>query len=144
MHQVEAIVSDKLKQANLRPTRQRMVIGERLWSGENRHVTAEQLHTECKEAHSPVSMATVYNTVHQFVDAGLLKEVVVASGSSYFDTNTEPHHHFYYEDSGMLEDIAAEEIAIPSIPKPAIADGKVQSIEVIIRVSGDSAPQSAA
>ncbi len=85
MPQTEQVVSKKLAQASLRPTRQRMSIGAKLWGrAGNRHVTAEQLHQECQLSPSPVSMATVYNTLHQFVDAGLLREVVVDSGCSYF------------------------------------------------------------
>lgn len=130
----ESIVSEKLRHVGLRPTRQRLVLGGLLWRGGNRHVTAEQLHTECGEAGSPVSMATVYNTLHQFVSAGLLREVVVDSGSSYFDTNTSPHHHFYFEDTGYLEDIPADKIAIPSVPEPVGKSGRVKSIEVIVRL----------
>lgn len=132
---------DRLKQSGLRPTKQRVILGNLLWHGENRHVTAEQLHNECKQTGDSVSMATVYNTLHQFVDAGLLKEVVVDSGSSYFDTNTRPHHHFYYEDTGELEDIPADEIHIPSVPKPSLA-GKITSVEVIIRLRSDGKPAS--
>lgn len=135
MPKLEYIITEKLKKASLRPTRQRLIIGELLWSGENRHVTAEQLHTECKDAGTPVSMATVYNTLHQFVDAGLLNEVVIGSGCSYFDTNTMPHHHFYFEDTGALEDIPAEKIQLPSLPKPQGHDGQLKSVEVIIRMN---------
>ena len=80
-----------------------------------------------------VSMATVYNTLHQFVDARLLREVVVSGGCSYFDTNTEPHYHFLHEDSGELEDIPAERIVMPAIPQPGVGK-KIASVDVIIRV----------
>lgn len=137
---MSASVSEMLRVNGLRPTRQRMILGGLLFGDEMRHVTAEQLHTESQEAGTPVSMATVYNTLHQFVEAGLLKEVIVDSGSSYFDTNTKPHHHFYYEDSGMLEDIAFDAIEIPSVPMPSNAQAQVKSIEVVIRVASQGAP----
>ncbi len=128
-------ISDCLKDAGLRPTRQRIMLGTLLWSGENRHVTPEQLHTESRNANMQVSMATVYNTLHQFVDAGLLKEVVVDGGRSYFDTNTEPHHHFLYEATGELEDIPADQIEMPHIPVPkGCMPNQVSSVDVIIRV----------
>lgn len=128
-------ISDRLKEAGLRPTRQRIMLGTLLWSGNNRHVTAEQLHTESRNANMQVSMATVYNTLHQFVDAGLLKEVVVDGGRSYFDTNTKPHHHFLYEATGELEDIPAEQIDLPHIPVPqGCVPNQVSSVDVIIRV----------
>jgi Fur family iron response transcriptional regulator len=136
MPKTEQIVSDKLAQASLRPTRQRISIGKKLWGcDKNRHVTAEQLHQECQASSAPVSMATVYNTLHQFVDAGLIKEVVVDSGCSYFDTNMKPHHHFYYESSGQLEDIDADLVDVASIPTPSMASGAIQSVELIIRVA---------
>ena len=76
-----------------------------LFDGGDRHVTAEQLHGEALAAAIPVSLATVYNTLHQFTDAGLLREVVVEPGRSYFDTNIADHHHFFCEASGLLQDI---------------------------------------
>lgn len=136
MPKIEEMVSAKLTQAALRPTRQRVSIGRKLWGGAcDRHVTAEQLHQECQSSNVPVSMATVYNTLHQFVEAGLLKEVVVDSGCSYFDTNIEPHHHFYYEANGELEDIDIDLVDMASIPKPNMGAGSIQSVEVIIRVA---------
>lgn len=133
MEQFEVKAADKLRSAQLRPTRQRLMLGSLLWHNGHRHVTAEQLHTEAKQAGMQVSMATVYNTLHQFVDAELLREVVIDGSCSYFDTNTEPHHHFLYEATGELEDIPADQIALPSIPMPTKA-GNINSVDVIIRV----------
>ena len=128
-------ITEKLKAAGLRPTRQRLMLGSLLWcSGINRHVTAEQLHSESRKANMQVSMATVYNTLHQFIQAGLLREVVITGGRTYFDTNTNDHHHFLYEDSGELEDIPAEQIALPHIPMPACGTKTLSSVDVIIRV----------
>src|SRR5690348_12124416 len=84
----------RLRAAGLRPTRQRTALAELLGS-EHRHVSAESLLKDARKAGVPVSLATVYNTLHQFTDAGLLREVVVASGRTYFDTNTGDHQHFF-------------------------------------------------
>ncbi|MEC8198851.1 MAG: transcriptional repressor, partial [Pseudomonadota bacterium] len=88
-----ARVLDRLKSAGLRPTRQRLALAELLLQENDRHVTAEQLHSEAIDAEIKVSLATVYNTLHQFTRAKLLREVVVESGRAYFDTNTSNHHH---------------------------------------------------
>ena len=87
----------RLRAAGLRPTRQRVALARLLFEGEHRHVTAEGLHAEVRGTRLPVSLATVYNALNQFRDAGLLREVVVAPGRSYFDTNTGHHHHFFVE-----------------------------------------------
>ena len=128
-------IEAKLKDAGLRPTRQRLLLGELLWKVDHRHVTAEQLHFETKEANMPVSLATVYNTLHQFTDAGLLKEISVDGSSSYFDTNIKPHYHLYHTDSGKLEDIAVSAMPVPNLP--SLPKGAtVESVDVVIRVSG--------
>ena len=85
---------ERLRNAGLRPTRQRLALARLLFGGGNRHVTAEQLHAEARREEIPVSLATIYNTLNQFRKAGLLREVVVDSGRSWFDTNLEDHHHF--------------------------------------------------
>src|ERR1700761_3175930 len=98
-------VIDRLRGAGLRPTRQRVALARLLFSTGDRHVTAEHLHGEAQANAIRVSLATVYNTLHQFTSAGLLREVVVEPGRSYFDTNTTDHHHFFIESNGHLEDI---------------------------------------
>src|SRR3546814_13718253 len=101
----------RLKAAGLRPTRQRLALAKLLFEapgGCDRHMTAEQLHAEAVADNVRVSLATIYNSLHQFTEAGLLREVVVESGRSYFDTNVTDHHHFYYEGSGRLQDIPGE------------------------------------
>jgi Fur family transcriptional regulator, iron response regulator len=123
----------RLKQAGLRPTRQRIALADLLFSSAHRHVTAEQLHGEAGAAGTRISLATVYNTLHQFTTAGLLREVVVEAGRSYFDTNIGSHHHFYYEDSGDIVDIAADNVAFASLP--ATPDGhEIAAVDVVIRV----------
>ena len=124
---------ERLRAASLRPTRQRLALARLLFEQSDRHVSAEELHGEALAASVPVSLATVYNTLHQFVGAGLLREVVVNSGCSYFDTNVSNHHHFFYEDSGHLLDIPGERINVTNLPTPP--DGTaVRRVDVIIRV----------
>ena len=125
---------DRLKQAGLRPTRQRLGLARNLFEGEDRHVTAEALHQEAMDAGLRVSLATIYNTLHQFTDVGLLREVVVGAGRSYFDTNVSQHHHFFFEDSADLEDIPADEVTISRLPEPP-QGRRVERVEVIVRLS---------
>jgi Fur family iron response transcriptional regulator len=125
---------ERLKAADLRPTRQRLALARLLLGGGNRHLTAEQLHDEALAAEVRVSLATVYNTLHQFTAAGLLREVVVEPGRSYFDTNVEDHHHFYFEDSGRLEDIPGEKVRLSNLPA-APKGTRLSRVDVIIRVA---------
>ena len=127
-------VIQRLKTVGLRPTRQRMALARLLFDAGDRHVTAEQLHGEAQEKSIRVSLATVYNTLHQFTDVGLLREVVVEPSRSYFDTNVGDHHHFYYQKSGELADIPADEIGISHLPE-APKGTEMARVEVIIRLS---------
>jgi Fur family iron response transcriptional regulator len=123
----------RLRAAGLRPTRQRLLLAELLFRQGDRHVTAELLHQEAKGTGHHVSLATVYNTLHQFTAAGLLQQVIVESSRSYFDTNTGPHQHFYDEDEAALIDIAGDEISVSGLPAPP--KGTVVSrIEVVVRI----------
>src|SRR3954470_17209919 len=124
---------DRLQQAGLRPTRQRLALARLLFDKVDRHITAEQLHAEATDAEVQVSLATVYNTLHQFTDAGLLREVVVEAGRSYFDTNVSDHHHFFLVDSGSLLDIAGEHVAVAALPD-APHGTAVERVDVIIRL----------
>lgn len=123
----------KLRQAGLRPTRQRLALGRLLFEGGDRHVTAEMLHDEAVGTGQSLSLATVYNTLHQFTAHGLLREVVVDSGRAYFDTNVSDHHHFFHEDTGMLVDIPGDTVAISGLPQ-APGGTCVARVEVVIRV----------
>lgn len=126
-------VLDRLKAAGLRPTRQRLALAKLLFDAGDRHVTAEQLHGEAQTAKIRVSLATVYNTLHQFTEAELLREVVVEPGRSYFDTNTSDHHHFFHEDVGDLTDIPAASLTVATLPKTP--DGmEVKRVDVIVRL----------
>jgi Fur family iron response transcriptional regulator len=125
-----------LRAAHLRPTRQRLALAKLLFERGDRHVTAEQLHGEAVAAAVRVSLATVYNTLHQFVEAGLLGEVALNSGRCYFDTNVSDHHHFFFEDTGQLLDIPGERIGVLGLPKPP-AGAAIRRVDVIIRVGQD-------
>lgn len=126
---------DRLRAAGLRPTRQRLALARLLFDEGDRHISAEQLHTEAVSNNIRVSLATVYNTLHQFTDAGLLREIVVDAGRSYFDTNTSDHHHFFFEKSGRLTDIPGEMIGVVKVPE-APSGMKISRVEVIVRVEG--------
>lgn len=128
-----AQVLERLKTVGLRPTRQRLALARLLFDGEDRHVTAEQLHGEAVNARIRVSLATVYNTLHQFTKAGLLHEIVVDSGRSYFDTNMSDHHHFFFEDSGDLRDIPGAEVNVNQLP-PVPDGAEVSRVDVIVRL----------
>ena len=124
---------ERLKAVGLRPTRQRLALARLLLERGPRHVTAEELFQEARRADIHVSLATVYNTLHQFTNAGLLREVVVDMGQSYFDTNTSHHHHFFDERTGSLTDIADDEIEISRLP--AAPEGReIDRVEVIVRL----------
>ncbi|MEL0105448.1 MAG: iron response transcriptional regulator IrrA [Rhodospirillales bacterium] len=129
-------VIERLRSVGLRPTRQRMALAKLLFDGHDRHITAEKLHLEAQGAAIPVSLATVYNTLHQFTDAGLLREIAVDSARSYFDTNTADHHHFFFEDSGRLEDIDNAHVNIARLPEPP-AGTKIDRVDVVVRVNSD-------
>lgn len=127
-------VSDWLKAGGLRPTRQRIALaGLLVGDGENRHVTAESLYALSEAAGEKVSLATVYNTLRAFCDAGLLNEVVVDGSKSYFDTRIDDHPHFYWEDSHTLTDAPAEELEIAALPR-APKGMEVVRVDVVIRL----------
>ena len=126
-----------LKGANLRPTRQRLALARLLMDGPHRHVTAEQLHGDAVAANIKVSLATVYNTLHQLTNVGLLREVVVEPGRSYFDTNTSDHHHFFNVDRGELTDIPGAKLSIGSLP-PTPDGTQVSRVDIIVQVREDN------
>ena len=124
---------DRLRAAGLRPTRQRLALARLLFDQGDRHVTAEQLHAEAMNAKVRVSLATVYNTLHQFTALGMLREVVVEPARSYFDTNTADHHHFFHERTGQLADIPGDQVQLVRVP--SAPDGtEVARVDVIVRV----------
>ncbi|MHB2167498.1 iron response transcriptional regulator IrrA [Alsobacter sp. R-9] len=123
----------RLRQVGLRPTRQRVGLGWLLFAKGDRHVTAELLHEEATKARVPVSLATIYNTLHQFTEAGLLREVAVDGAKSYFDTNVGNHHHFFIEGENVLVDIPHGQVEVASLPVPP--EGmEIDRVDVVVRV----------
>jgi Fur family transcriptional regulator, iron response regulator len=127
------MAAERLRDAGLRPTRQRLELAGLLFADEDRHLSAEALHEEAQEAGIKVSLATVYNTLHQFTSAGLLRQVVVDASRSYFDTNIGDHQHFYCEDEGRLIDIPGETIAVAGVPTPPRGMA-IDRVDVVIRL----------
>jgi Fur family iron response transcriptional regulator len=126
-------VDELLRQMGLRPTRQRVALGRMLFARGHRHVTAEMLHEEATQARFHVSLATVYNTLHQFTKVGLLREIAVESGKAYFDTNVSNHHHFLIEDENRLVDIGGETISFGGLPEP-LEGTMISRVDVVIRL----------
>jgi Fur family iron response transcriptional regulator len=129
--------AEMLGAAGLRPTRQRIALAELLFFSEDRHVTAERLFEEALAARLSVSLATVYNTLHQFTAAGLLREIAVDGARVYFDTNTSDHHHFLVEESGELLDISEAELAVVNVPA-APRGLRVERVDVVVRLRRDT------
>jgi Fur family transcriptional regulator, iron response regulator len=126
-------IVERLRVAGLRPTRQRVVLGSLLFGAGDRHVSAEILHAEALGAGEQVSLATVYNTLHQFTEAGLLRELAVDGSKAYFDTNTSNHNHFFIEDEGRLIDINGDCIRVDGLPEPP--EGmRISHIDVVVRL----------
>ncbi len=128
---------ESLREVGLRPTRQRLALAGLLFGHGNRHVTAEMLYDNAQSAGVKVSLATVYNTLHQFTAAGLLRQVMVDPTRSYFDTNMEDHHHYYFEDTGEIADIPNEHInsdidivSMENLP----AKTELAHIDVVVRL----------
>lgn len=127
-------VADWLKEGGLRPTRQRLALASLLvGDGQNRHVTAESLYALSSGSGERVSLATVYNTLRAFCEAGLLNEVVVDGSKSYFDTRIDDHPHFYWEDSHTLTDAPADELEIAALPQ-APEGMEISRVDVVIRL----------
>ncbi|MFN3971709.1 MAG: iron response transcriptional regulator IrrA [Gemmobacter sp.] len=123
-----------LTKGGLRPTRQRLALAALLvGDGENRHVTAESLFASATRTGAGVSLATVYNTLRAFCEAGLIQEVVVDGSKSYFDTRMDDHPHFYWEDTSMLTDAPADELQIARLPRLP-AGMQLSRVDVVIRL----------
>ena len=126
--------TDWLAGASLRPTRQRMTLAKLLvGDGKDRHVTAESLFEAASKSDEKVSLATVYNTLRAFCDAGLMREITVDGSKSYFDTNMSDHPHFYWEDSASLTDAPSDQLKIAQIPD-APEGAEIASVDVVIRL----------
>jgi len=130
------LIARTLSAAGLRPTRQRLALAALLFSGSDRHVTAERLFDEAIAARLSVSLATVYNTLHQFTAAGLLREIAVDGAKVYFDTNVSEHHHFLNEDTGELLDIDDGLMQLGKLP-PSPQGLRVARVDIVIRLRSD-------
>ncbi|GAB5375102.1 MAG: Fur family transcriptional regulator Irr [Acuticoccus sp.] len=122
-----------LKSSGLRPTRQRVALGDILFARGNRHVSAEGLHEEAVAARVPVSLATVYNTLHQFTEVGLLREIAVDGTKTYFDTNVDDHHHFYEETTGTVMDVPSDALTLSKVPEAPVGM-EITRVDVVVRV----------
>ncbi len=130
----EKLTANWLAKADLRPTRQRMALaGLLVGDGQHRHVTAESLHMSAASAGESVSLATVYNTLRAFCDAGLIQEITVDGSKSYFDTRTDDHPHFYWEEDARLTDAPADELSIERLPG-APEGTEIAKVDVVIRL----------
>ena len=126
-------VKSMLRDVGLRPTRQRMALGWILFAKGDRHITAEMLYEEASKAKVNVSLATVYNTLHQFTDVGLLRQVAVDGSKTYFDTNATQHHHFFVEGENALLDIPDSDVVVGKTPVPP--EGyEIARIDVVVRL----------
>jgi Fur family iron response transcriptional regulator len=126
-------VNEMLQAAGLRPTRQRMELGWLLFGKGARHLTAEMLYEEATLAKVPVSLATVYNTLNQLTDAGLLRQVSIDGAKTYFDTNITEHHHYYLENSHELVDIPDTHLALSKMPD--LPEGyEIAHIDLVVRL----------
>jgi Fur family iron response transcriptional regulator len=126
-------VKSMLRSVGLRPTRQRMSLGWLLFGKGDRHLTAEMLYEEATRAKVPVSLATIYNTLHQFTEVGLLRQVAVDGSKAYFDTNATEHHHFFVEEANELVDIPGADVIVDKMPT-APEGYEVSRIDVVVRL----------
>jgi len=124
----------KLRSAGLRPTRQRLVLAQLLFSGPDRHITAEELHRETLALNARISLATIYNTLNQFTAAKLLREVAIEGAKTYFDTNTADHFHFFLESEGKLMDIENPGVTVEGLPV-APHGKRISRVDVIVRLT---------
>jgi len=122
-----------LARAGLRPTRQRRALADLLLAGGNRHLTAEALHGEAMRADVDVSLATVYNTLKAFTSVGLLREIAIEPGRVYYDTRSDDHPHFYYEDDGTIADAPAGSVAFAALPD-APEGTEIAWIDIVVRL----------
>ncbi len=122
-----------LQSVGLRPTRQRVALASMLFDECDRHIAAEDLHRQAVDAGVPVSLATVYNTLHQFTDAGLLRILAVEGQRTYFDTNTTDHHHFFFEETNEVMDVPDGTVTVHDLPTPP--EGmEICNVDVVIRL----------
>jgi Fur family transcriptional regulator, iron response regulator len=125
--------SDLLRGAGLRPTRQRMMLGRLMFAKGDRHVTADMLYTEAHAAGIPVSQATVYNTLNQFTQAGLLRRIGPDGSRSFFDTDTSVHPHFFVDGEDILFDVPEPSVLLERVPAP-LPGHEISRVDVIVHL----------
>ncbi|GAK70506.1 MULTISPECIES: iron response transcriptional regulator IrrA [Rhizobium/Agrobacterium group] len=126
-------IGTRLRRFGLRPTRQRVALGDLLFAKGDRHLTVEELHDEAVNAGVPISLATVYNTLHQFTEAGIIRVLAVEGAKTYFDTNVSDHHHFFVEGENEVLDIPVNNLEIGNLPEPP--EGmEIAHVDVVIRL----------
>lgn len=129
----ESALGDLLREGGLRPTAQRMALCAILFANRDRHVTAEMLYHEAVQAKVPISLATIYNSLNKFAEAGLLRQIRVGGSTAHFDTNTSNHSHFFVESGNLLLDIPDAEIALDKMP--AVPEGyEFVATEIVVRL----------
>jgi Fur family iron response transcriptional regulator len=129
----EVDVEARVRRAGLRPTRQRVALADLLFAKGDRHLSAEELHEEAVVAGVTVSLATVYNTLHQFTEAGLLRILAIEGSRTYFDTNTSDHHHFFIEGENRVMDIDCAPVTVSNLPEPP--EGmEIANVDIIVRL----------
>ena len=129
----EDSVEKRLKSAGLRPTRQRVALASLLFAHGDRHVSAEELHAEVEAEGIPVSLATVYNTLHQFTGAGILRVLSIEGNKTYFDTNISDHHHFFVEGENTIMDVPDSGVSVSGLPRPP--EGmEIAHVDIVIRL----------
>ncbi len=129
----ETAARNRIRDAGLRPTRQRIALAELLFAKGNTHLTAEELHAEALTVGHRMSLATVYNTLHQFTKAGMLRLLAVEGSRTYFDTNTSDHHHFFVEGENLLVDIEGGPFSVSNLPEPPDSM-EIANVDVVIRL----------
>lgn len=126
-------VFERLRSVGLRPTRQRVALCNLMFGSGDRHLSAEELHEEAHKAGEPVSLATVYNTLHQFTEVGLVRPLTAEGQRTYFDTNTSDHHHFFLEEDNTMIDIPDGSLRLDQLPQPP--EGmEIVNVDVVVRL----------
>ncbi|WP_201026309.1 iron response transcriptional regulator IrrA [Paramesorhizobium deserti] len=131
-----ANIEDRLRLAGLRPTRQRIALASLIFAQGDRHLSAEELHEEAVSADVPVSLATVYNTLHQFTEAGMLRILAIEGAKTYFDTNTSDHQHFFVEGENTVIDIPngpKGQPVVGNLPEPPEGT-EIANVDIIVRL----------
>lgn len=126
-------VRQRLRRVGLRPTRQRVSLGWLLFAKGDRHISAEMLYEEAMKARVPVSLATVYNTLHQFTQAGLLRELAIDGAKTFFDTDNSEHHHFVVDGENTVIDIPASAVDVAALPEPP-GGYEIARVDVVVRL----------